>query len=220
MAFIAKSAAWADVESQIQPPHKIHQSHRQEVDRSHADMIRSIPNQDRPDAPTDTLWSRTKNSLLSTNRNQRTKIELADLAVTKVHDADELEKAWILEAKTRKLETGIQKTFLLALRRAPGPSETLEHAGQILYLCIDRPSRGQYVVCVPCRRPTKYRTSIERKQVRKNGYNAADFQKESAYESDCHVVERIRETIENELGAWVRFVPYFGIIAAEIVEVS
>ena len=95
-----------------------------------------------------------------------------------------------------------------------------EPAGQVLFLCFDRVSRGQYSVRVPCLRPTRYRTPLQLKQANKKGHAEAIPPREKVVESDDHMIERMRETIESELGKWTRFVPYFGVIGAEIVEVS
>ena len=115
----------------------------------------------------------------------------------------------------------MRRTFPVAFRPRPGPPKPLEHAGgQVLFLCFDRVSRGQYSVRVPCLRPTRYRTPLQLKQANKKGHAEAIPPREKVVESDDHMIERMRETIESELGKWTRFVPYFGVIGAEIVEVS
>jgi hypothetical protein len=205
-----------DIESQIQTPRKTHQ--RPQLGTGF-DQTPSIREQDRPDPPQDTPRSLTKRRLYASTTDRKI-LEQTQLTVANVIDANALEKAWILEAKKQKPFDAMQITFPVAFRRGPGSANPLEHAGQVLLLCFDRGSRGQCSVRVPCRRPTRYRTSIEMKLALKKGRAETTPPGEKGFESDSQIVGRMRETIESELGRWAKFVPYFGVIGAEIVEVS
>jgi hypothetical protein len=203
-----------DIESQIQTPRKTYQ--RPQLGTGF-DQTPSIPKQDHPAPPQDTPRSLTKRPLYASTGKT---LEQPQLTVANAIDADALGKAWMLEAKKQKPFDTMQTTFPVAFRRGPGTAKPLEHAGQVLYLCFDRGSRGQCSVRVPCRRPTRYRTSVEMKRAHKKGRAEITPPGEKVFESDSQIVERMRETIESELGRWATFVPYLGVIGVEIVEVS
>ena len=216
-----------DVESQTHAPRETHQRHQLETGFDQTDKLPSIPRQDRPGVPQNTLRSWITNRLLpsTTDRKAPTRskpeVDQTQLAEADFIDLDKLEETWKEEAKKQKPYNAMRRTFPVAFRPRPGPPKPLEHAGgQVLFLCFDRVSRGQYSVRVPCLRPTRYRTPLQLKQANKKGHAEAIPPREKVVESDDHMIERMRETIESELGKWTRFVPYFGVIGAEIVEVS
>ncbi|KAM0692804.1 hypothetical protein Q7P36_007360 [Cladosporium allicinum] len=221
---IAKLDAWVDIENQIQTPRKTHQNHQLDMDFNQTDTLPPTPRQDRPEPPQKSLLQWIKKRLpASTSEHKaptqsKTEIEQTQLIVANSIDTDEVENVRILKAREQKPFDPVQTTFPVAFRRDPGRPEPLKHAGQVLFLCFDRVSRGQYSVRVPCFRPTRYRTPLQLKQANKKGHAEAIPPREKVVESDDHMIERMRETIESELGKWTRFVPYFGVIGAEIVE--
>jgi hypothetical protein len=109
---------------------------------------------------------------------------------------------------------------VVQVRLSGAPIKALESAGQAIFLCMDRGYRGQYAARVPCHRPTRYRSPPEIKRALKKGRSKSVPPREKVFESDDQIVERMREIVESELGAWAKFMPYFGVIGVEIVEVS
>lgn len=109
---------------------------------------------------------------------------------------------------------------VVEVRLSGAPSKALESAGQVIFLCMDRGPRGHYAVRVPCHRPTRYRSPLEIKRALEKGRSKSVPPRGKAFESDDQIVERMREIVGSELGPWAKFMPYYGVVQVEIVEVS
>lgn len=116
---------------------------------------------------------------------------------------------------------------LLGLAFSEHDAKRLENAGQTLFICMDQGRGDQFAIQVSCLRPTTHRKpKLTRRVIRKNGVQITRYlwdpikSTEKACESDDQIVGRIREKIEAVLVPWMKHVPYFGVVAAEVVEVS
>jgi hypothetical protein len=87
---------------------------------------------------------------------------------------------------------------VVEVRLSGAPSKALESAGQVIFLCMD----------------------LEIKRALKKGRSKSVPPREKAFESDDQIVERMREIVGSELGPWAKFMPYYGVVGVEIVEVS
>lgn len=152
--------------------------------------------------------------------------------------------AWTLHQRRQKLTEYLSLIFawtinlsdeskpawvpsILELVYSEHPAKRLENAGQTLFICIDRGHGNHFAIQVPCLRPTAHRRlkwAIEEHS--EDGGITTKYKRckieptERACESDDQIVRRIRQKLEAVLGPWTKHIPYFGVVAAEVVEVS
>ncbi|KAM0721224.1 hypothetical protein Q7P37_003512 [Cladosporium fusiforme] len=110
-----------------------------------------------------------------------------------------------------------QKEFIIGSVQVPVPKDItkrLERAGQTIFICIDQGRRDQFAIPIRCFRPTAHR----RLKWWLHTYDEKIMSTARACESDYQIVERMREKLESECGLWMKFVPYYGVVSAEIVE--
>lgn len=119
----------------------------------------------------------------------------------------------------------VQERLQVEMRR--NPIKRLKNAGQRLFICVDHGRRGQFAIQMLCLRPTRHRRVLGSvKTTDKNGQPVIKpmleklSRTEQACESDGAIVERIQRRLRRDLGTLVRLTPYYGVVDAEIVEVS
>ncbi|KAH8815439.1 hypothetical protein F5884DRAFT_895335 [Xylogone sp. PMI_703] len=96
-----------------------------------------------------------------------------------------------------------------------------DRAGQCIFLCLKKKGKGQYAILVPCIRPTKPRKVIlihwkARKRINVYGDISP---KEKACEGDSLIYHRLVETCFEFFGNWRRWLPFYGIVCVEEVQV-
>ena len=117
------------------------------------------------------------------------------------------------------------------------PCETVANlfnrAGQCCFLCLEGRKSGQFTVQVPCLRPTKPRRIISQwlsQKASKTGITSpvkalggVTYEKlnprEKAYESDATIYQRLKESCFHYQGKWKRWLPFYGIIDVQEVNV-
>lgn len=96
-----------------------------------------------------------------------------------------------------------------------------ERAGQVCFLCLEK-GQGQFTVAVPCFRPTMPRLprglskSRGRLQILYHDIGPT----ETTVESDAVIFERLRSACFANHGSWKEWIPFYGIIHVEEVQVS
>lgn len=132
-----------------------------------------------------------------------------------------------MQGSAKYLKEAIQGDVQVKLTGAPS-RRPLKHADQALFICFDRGRNDQFAVKVPCFRPTRHRSPeyTWSKELQEGGRSISWHRwspverTEKARESGYQTVQRIRETFESELGWWVKWIPCYGAVKADIVKVS
>lgn len=219
-ASVATSDAWnRDPENgPIQPPEH-HRKHRHEaVICIQPQPLPLVPGQDRPEprpnlSPSQWMeWLAVVIRTSDRSLRARTKKEIENMQrlLTRVVGPAWKKKPWESDNNPKE---ATEKN-----------SKALESVSQTIFLCMDRGPRGQYAARVSCHYPTTNKSSREVKRALKKRHSkSVPPKKENVSESDdqmIQIVERMRKIVGSQLGIWAKFVPYFGVIGAEIVEVS
>lgn len=135
----------------------------------------------------------------------------------------------LLVKQLTTVRIGLSSSFALWIKdNLPCPPPTIpDKAGQCCFICFNKSGRKPFAVQIPCLRPTEHRIvswgypdkegkilkTYSRRQER-------DDPKDKAVECDADIYQRIREMVLSLYGDWTAWLPFYGVIDVNEVEVS
>jgi hypothetical protein len=117
----------------------------------------------------------------------------------------------------RNADLGV-RAFLQVTKDEP---DLRGRSGQGCFLCLESQNNEQYVVLVPCLRPTKACQVIGQSEIFSDNPKPISEKAmpwDGACESDTDIYRRLIDTCYQHLGWWKRRLPYYGIM--EVIEVN